>query len=82
MLGLNLACGLGLLSLVSGAFHEKRFLHDIQERTILENGHVRQTDYADTKIDLSAYDFTTYPNNATEISYKGRWDFKKVSWWA
>ena len=82
MLGITLACGLSILSLVSGAFHEKRFLEDIQARTILENGHARETNYPDTKIDISAYDFKTYPNNATEISYKGRWDSKKVSWWA
>ncbi|OTB15330.1 hypothetical protein K445DRAFT_318164 [Daldinia sp. EC12] len=50
--------------------------------TILQNGQVRITDYPDTKIDISSYDFRTYDENATELSYKGRWDSKKVSWWS
>lgn len=50
--------------------------------TILENGRERPTNYPNTTISLSAYNFTTYPANATELSYKGRWDSKKVSWWA
>ncbi|KAI8961821.1 SGNH hydrolase-type esterase domain-containing protein [Daldinia sp. FL1419] len=50
--------------------------------TILQNGQVRITDYPDTKIDVSSYDFKTYDANATELSYKGRWDSKKVSWWS
>lgn len=61
--------------------HEKRFLQDIQERTILQNGQVRDTDYPDTRIDPEDYSFNTYLPNATEISYKGRWDSKYVSWW-
>lgn len=61
--------------------HEKRFWNDLQERTILQNGQVRITDYPDTKIDPSAYSFTTYQPNASEISYKGRWDASYVSWW-
>ncbi|CAJ2504314.1 Uu.00g117080.m01.CDS01 [Anthostomella pinea] len=50
--------------------------------TILQNGQVRVTDYPETKVDASAYDFQTYDANATEISYKGRWDSKKVGWWS
>lgn len=61
--------------------HEKRFLQDIHERTILQNGQVRPTDYADTRIDLAEYSFNTYLPDAAEISYKGRWDSKYVSWW-
>lgn len=61
--------------------HEKRFLNDLQKRTILQNGQVRITDYPDTQIDPSAYRFTTYPPDASEISYKGRWDANHVSWW-
>lgn len=61
--------------------HEKRFLQDIHERTILQNGQVRPTDYADTRIDLVGYTFNTYLPDAAEISYKGRWDSKYVSWW-
>lgn len=61
--------------------HEQRFLQDIHERTILQNGQVRPTDYPDTRIDLAGYDFNTYLPDAAEISYKGRWDSKYVSWW-
>ncbi|KAI6089065.1 SGNH hydrolase-type esterase domain-containing protein [Hypoxylon rubiginosum] len=50
--------------------------------TILQNGQVRVTDYPDTKVDASSYDFQTYNADAAEISYKGRWDSKKVSWWS
>ncbi|KAI2619578.1 SGNH hydrolase-type esterase domain-containing protein [Hypoxylon sp. NC1633] len=50
--------------------------------TILQNGQVRPTNYPDTKVDISSYDFRTYEANATELSYKGRWDSKKVSWWS
>ncbi|KAK3394410.1 Lipase, GDSL-like protein [Podospora didyma] len=50
--------------------------------TILQNGQVKPTNYLDTRVDSSAYLFTTYPANATEISYKGRWDSKHVSWWS
>ncbi|KAK1973384.1 GDSL-like Lipase/Acylhydrolase [Colletotrichum cereale] len=50
--------------------------------TILENGRPRVTDFADTKVDLAAGDYKTYDADAPEISYKGRWDSKKISWWA
>ncbi|KAL2131612.1 hypothetical protein VTI74DRAFT_4796 [Chaetomium olivicolor] len=47
---------------------------------ILQNGQVRVTNFPDTRIDPSAYSFTTYSADAAEISYKGRWDSKHVSW--
>lgn len=78
------ALNLLLLSVLAAGLlkpHEKRFLQDIQERTILQNGQVRDTDYPDTRIDLEDFSFNTYLANATEISYKGRWDSKYVSWW-
>ncbi|ORY67622.1 Lipase, GDSL-like protein [Pseudomassariella vexata] len=50
--------------------------------TILQNGQVKITDYPDTKVDPSAYAFETYEADAFEISYKGRWDSKKISWWS
>ncbi|KAI0886148.1 SGNH hydrolase-type esterase domain-containing protein [Annulohypoxylon maeteangense] len=50
--------------------------------TILQNGQVRITNYPDTRVDISSYEFQTYDANATELSYKGRWDSKKVSWWS
>jgi hypothetical protein len=50
--------------------------------TILQNGQVRATNFPDTRIDPSAYSFKTYPADAREISYKGRWDSKHVSWWS
>ncbi|KAI1343372.1 SGNH hydrolase-type esterase domain-containing protein [Xylariaceae sp. FL0016] len=57
-------------------------LGSVATSTILQNGQVRITDYPDTKIDASTHDFQTYDANATELSYKGRWDSKKVSWWS
>ncbi|KAJ9143668.1 Lipase, GDSL-like protein [Coniochaeta hoffmannii] len=68
MLGSILAQYLGMLPLVAG--------------TILMNGQVKQTNYPNTKVDLTGTTFTTYPANATEISYQGRWDSKHVSWWS
>jgi hypothetical protein len=50
--------------------------------TILQNGQVRETNFPDTRADLSAHSFKTYSANAKEISYKGRWDSKHVSWWS
>ncbi|KAK0612917.1 Lipase, GDSL-like protein [Bombardia bombarda] len=50
--------------------------------TILQNGQVRATDFPNTRVDLSTSKFKTYPANATEISYQGRWDSKHVSWWS
>ncbi|GKT96372.1 GDSL-like lipase/acylhydrolase [Colletotrichum tofieldiae] len=50
--------------------------------TILENGRPRVTDFINTKVDLAAGDYKTYDADAPEISYKGRWDSKKISWWA
>ncbi|KAK4219094.1 lipase [Rhypophila decipiens] len=50
--------------------------------TILQNGQVKPTSYANTLVSLSSRSFTTYPANATEISYQGRWDSKHVSWWS
>ena len=64
----GLVYGFGLLSTVRG--------------TIIQNGQVRETNYLDTRIDLADDSYTTYANDASEISYLGRWDSKKVSWWA
>ncbi|CAG8954267.1 hypothetical protein HYFRA_00005887 [Hymenoscyphus fraxineus] len=50
--------------------------------TILQNGQVRETNYPDTKIDASLYNFQSFPPNSTELSYKGRWDSKYISWWS
>ncbi|KAK0661995.1 hypothetical protein DIS24_g2472 [Lasiodiplodia hormozganensis] len=53
--------------------------------TILQNGQVRDVNFPDTKItldDSSNSTWTTYPPNATEIGYKGRWDSKHISWWS
>ncbi|POS72715.1 acetylxylan esterase [Diaporthe helianthi] len=72
----------GVLAVGLSRPHEKRFIQDIQERTILQNGQIRLTDYADTRINPAGYNFNTYLPNATEISYKGRWDSKYVSWWS
>lgn len=53
--------------------------------TILQNGQVRPTDYPNTAIPaISGYNSTwrTYPPSAEELSYKGRWDDKHISWWS
>lgn len=49
--------------------------------TIFQNDQVRITDYPNTVIDPDDYDFTTYPPSSAELSYKGRWDSKYISWW-
>lgn len=54
----------------------------IASATILQNGQVRITNYPDTKIDPNKYQFKTYSPSASEISYKGRWDSKYISWWS
>jgi hypothetical protein len=50
--------------------------------TILQNGQVRETHYPDTKIAFNSTGWKTYGPNATELSYKGRWDSQHISWWA
>lgn len=61
--------GLGLISQASAV--------------ILQNGQVRETNFPNTRLDsFSPSSYRTYPANASEISYKGRWDSKYVSWWS
>jgi len=52
--------------------------------TILQNGQVRDTAFANTSIASvnSNSNWTSYAPNATEISYKGRWDTQHISWWS
>lgn len=54
--------------------------------TILQNGQVRPTDYPNTSIasiaNTTSSTWTTYPPSASELSYKGRWDDKYISWWS
>lgn len=50
--------------------------------TILMNGQVKITNYPDTKVDATTHDFKTYEADAAELSYKGRWDSNKTSWWS
>lgn len=57
-------------------------LSSVVEATILQNGQVRETHFPDTKVVLATYDFQTYNADAAELSYKGRWDSKKVSFWS
>lgn len=54
----------------------------VVEGTILQNGQVRDVIFPDTKINASEHEFETYPADASELSYKGRWDSNKVSWWS
>jgi lysophospholipase L1-like esterase len=60
-------------------------LASLSSSTILENGQVRKTHFLDTKvasIGTNSTAWTTYGPNATELSYKGRWDTQHISWWA
>ncbi|KAG9925827.1 SGNH hydrolase, partial [Aureobasidium melanogenum] len=52
--------------------------------TILQNGQVRDIVFPDTSIAsvASNSNWTSFAPNATEISYKGRWDSKHISWWS
>ncbi|KAF2268167.1 acetylxylan esterase [Lojkania enalia] len=53
--------------------------------TILQNGQVRETHFLNTRtapITANTTGWKTYGPNATELSYKGRWDSKHISWWA
>ncbi|KAF2839779.1 hypothetical protein M501DRAFT_933170 [Patellaria atrata CBS 101060] len=53
--------------------------------TIIENGRPRDVHFPDTSItSISGNDssWKSYGPNATEISYKGRWDSKYISWWS
>lgn len=69
MLRAVLASGLAFVASVSG--------------TILQNGQVRITNFPDTRVaSLDGAAYKSYDATATEISYKGRWDSKKVSFWA
>lgn len=68
MAGISLRLGLAFLSLAAG--------------TILQNGQPRIVDFPNTKIEPSNSSFATYPANASELSYKGRWDSKHYSWWS
>lgn len=54
--------------------------------TILQNGQVRTTAYPNITIPAILGDhnssWTTYGPGASELSYKGRWDEKYISWWS
>lgn len=50
--------------------------------TVWQNDQVRITNYPDTKIELDSSELSSYAPSASEISYKGRWDSKYVSWWS
>ena len=57
-------------------------LASVASGTILQNGQPRITDYPNTMIDPAEYAFQTYLPGVPEISYKGRWDSKYISWWS
>lgn len=54
--------------------------------TILQNGQPRENPYPGQATLVAAESnstaWKTYPADATEISYKGRWDSKHISWWS
>lgn len=55
----------------------------IASATVLQNGQVREMIYPDTAIASVAKNsaWKTYAPGTSEISYKGRWDSKYISWW-
>jgi hypothetical protein len=55
---------------------------NLASSTILQNGQVRDTNYPNTVFNGSTAQFSTYPPEAAELSYKGRWDSKYISWWS
>lgn len=70
-------CNMNLLTLLVSCL-------SLASGTILQNGQVRITDYPDTTIASIAghnHSWRTYPPNARELSYKGRWDDHYISWW-
>lgn len=73
MLGQAIIVALSVLSCTASA---------LQGRTILQNGQVKITNYPNTAIDKASHSFHSYPANASQLSYKGRWDSRKISWWS
>ncbi|KAK7750419.1 hypothetical protein SLS62_007607 [Diatrype stigma] len=69
------------VAVIAAAAHGLLFYSTV-EGTILQNGQARDVVFPDTKINASEHDFETYPADAPELSYKGRWDSNKVSWWS
>jgi hypothetical protein len=68
--------------LFSSLFPGLAVLASLASCTILQNGQVRITNYPNTVISLADSQWKTYPASANEVSYKGRWDSKFVSWWS
>lgn len=52
--------------------------------TILQNGQPRANPYPGqpTLIEAAPADWISFPANASQLSYKGRWDSKYISWWS
>ncbi|CZT07665.1 related to GDSL-like lipase/acylhydrolase domain protein [Rhynchosporium agropyri] len=50
--------------------------------SIVENGHIRDVHFPNTLMSTSLADWNTYAPNASELSYKGRWDSRYISWWS
>ncbi|RMZ19492.1 hypothetical protein D0859_16514 [Hortaea werneckii] len=70
---------------MKGAWFALAAYRGLASATLLQNGIVRSTDYPSTAIPaISGYNSTwrTYPPSAEELSYKGRWDDKHISWWS
>lgn len=54
----------------------------IVHATILQNGQVRDVHFPNTLSTASLTNWKTYAPNSKELSYKGRWDSKYISWWS
>jgi hypothetical protein len=57
------------------------FVH-VAQTTILQNGQVREVSYPNTLSTANLSAWKTYPPSSKELSYKGRWDSRHISWWS
>jgi hypothetical protein len=81
----RLRCYLLLDCFIMKLFSVVASLVSLSTSLILQNGQLRETNYPNTQIatiDSNSTGWKTYAPNAAELSYKGRWDSKHISWWA
>tara|TARA_R110002060_G_scaffold3089_10_gene4876 strand:- start:47 stop:262 length:216 start_codon:yes stop_codon:yes gene_type:complete len=57
------------------------FFTQVAHATIFQNGQVRDVDFPNTILTESLTNWKTYKPGSKELSYKGRWDSKYISWW-
>lgn len=54
----------------------------IAHATILQNGQIRDVYFPITVSTVNLSNWKTYSPSSKELSYKGRWDSKYISWWS